>query len=229
MIEFLKNHWILFLLLFLGATVSFIVLFINRKKIQIKTIEAIIFSYAHIPLSIVFCAFFSLLESGFDLSRLGSMSLFGSLFLMPIFYLLFALIAKKEINTVFNLGAICLCIGLMFARANCLIAGCCQGIILFGSAFRFPTRELEIIFYFAFIVLTYNKIFKSKKTFYGYPILLISYGALRFLIEWFRDKNVESYFHLSHIWAIGSLIIGLTLLIVLLKLRRSNINDEKIC
>ena len=41
---------------------------------------------------------------------------------------------------------------------------------------------------------------------------MIQYGALRFLLEWFREEYTTSFgiFHLAHIWCVISFAIGLS-------------------
>ena len=99
------------------------------------------------------------------------------------------------------------------ARVNCLISGCCLGRLIPGTQYRWPTREAELIFY---AVLLPCFIIRSKKTEPAgslWPIYLTSYGAFRFVTEFFRESETGSLFHLSHLWAVLSLLIGISVLL----------------
>lgn len=76
-------------------------------------------------------------------------------------------------------------------------------------------REAEIVFYAVLIVIFAVRIRKGLTNGEVYPIHIISYGVFRFITQFWR----ESYFqlgplHLSHYWAILSVIIGTVFLII---------------
>jgi len=43
----------------------------------------------------------------------------------------------------------------------------------------------------------------------------LTYGALRFVLETFRNSNTNTMFHLAHLWAAISLCIGAAVVIEL--------------
>lgn len=45
----------------------------------------------------------------------------------------------------------------------------------------------------------------------------MAYGVFRFIVEFFRDQNTTSLFHLSHFWAVVSLCIGISIYVEISK------------
>jgi prolipoprotein diacylglyceryltransferase len=98
---------------------------------------------------------------------------------------------------------------LFLQRVCCLIAGCCQGNLIPGTEMRWPTRELELVFYVLLFVYFLRK--EKSETFIKgslFPILMISYGTFRFLEEGFREADGTSFAHMAHLWSILAIIIG---------------------
>lgn len=146
---------------------------------------------------------------------------------MPIIYFLYSVIRKIPISTSFDVFTISLISTLFFARINCLISGCCQGILIGNTNFRVPTRELELLFYLIFIIITADKIYKNKTSGYVYPIYMLSYGIFRFIIEFMREANSHSVLHIGHIWSIISILVGCIALFLCSRLRGKS-NEKNI-
>lgn len=225
-IEFIVSHYILMILLLVATTVDFVRLFLNKKALKMNALIAIIFSIFHTIIGLIFVAFFGFAESGFNIATLGNISLYGGVFFMPIVYFLYSVIRKIPISRSFDIFTISLISTLFFARINCLISGCCQGILIGNTNFRVPTRELELLFYLIFIILTADKIYKNKTNGYIYPIYMLSYGIFRFIIEFMRESSANSVFHIGHIWSIISILVGCTALFLCWRLRGKS--NEKI-
>ncbi len=86
-------------------------------------------------------------------------SLFGSIFLLPLFYFAGAKIFRRRIGDVFDVFTMCTVTTLLFARIACIFSGCCYGMLLPGSeSVRWPTRELELVFYIILLIVLYRKI-----------------------------------------------------------------------
>ena len=180
--------------------------------------------YAAIPLAIlhtlygVLCVkLFAFAESGFDGDKFGGMSLFGAVFLMPPAYWLGAKLTKRKNSDVFDVFVVCMVFTLLCARCNCLFAGCCKGIVIPGSENRYPTREIEIAFYLILLEVLIYLTRKKKAEGKLYPIYMVSYGALRFVLEFFRESDQLSTLHRAHYWSILCFLIGLTALLILRK------------
>ena len=136
------------------------------------------------------------------------MSLYGVPFFVPVILLLGALVTKRQISEVFDIfsvNTVLICLG---GRMNCFFAGCCKGRFIDSLGFRIPTREIEVAFYLLFLVVMTPKIYKKTANGLAFPLYMIGYGALRFILEFFRETNFSSLLHLAHLWSLLSIAIG---------------------
>lgn len=203
---------ILILLLSAGAVFTAVWLVLLRKRLDMPW-------YAAIPLAILSTVYgvltvkvFAFLEAGFNTDSLGNMSLFGGVFFMPLAYWLGAKLSKRSYREVFDVFTPCMIFTVMCARINCIVSGCCIGLPIPGmNGVRFPTREAEILFYIILLICLCPRVLKGKYRGQAYPIYMISYGAFRFVVEFFRSADTSSVFHRAHIWALITLIIGISI------------------
>ncbi|MCI8608859.1 MAG: hypothetical protein HFE73_04370 [Firmicutes bacterium] len=156
-------------------------------------------------------------------------SLFGSVFLLPILYVIGAKISRRQIQDVFDIFAMCTITTLVFARVACIVSGCCLGEFLPGSeTLRWPTRELEILFHLGLLVFFCLESKEEKHIGEIWPLYMMTYGIFRFVEEWFRaGDGVIGPFHYGHIWAILSIVIGSSIYIELREQKRRTTNKEK--
>lgn len=132
---------------------------------------------------------------------------------MPIAYWLGAMLIKQPYCKVCDVFTPCMLFTLMCARINCIISGCCAGLVIPGTHFHFPTRELEILYYIVMLILLVPRVKKSKNPGGIYPLYMASYGAFRFIDEFFRTSSTGMLFHLSHVWAAIAFAAGLSIYI----------------
>ena len=206
------NKIILILLLSAGAVFTAVWLVLLRKRLDMPW-------YAAIPLAILSTVYgvltakvFAFLESGFNTDSFGNMRLFGVVFFMPLAYWLGAKLSKRSYREVFDVFTPCIIFTVMCARINCIVSGCCIGLPIPGmNGVRFPTREAEILFYIILLICLCPRVLKGKYRGQAYPIYMISYGAFRFVVEFFRSADTSSVFHRAHIWALTTLIIGISI------------------
>ena len=206
------DKMILILLLSAGAVFTAVWLILLRKRLDMPW-------YAAIPLAILSTVYgvltakvFAFLESGFNTDSFGNMRLFGVVFFMPLAYWLGAKLSKRSYREVFDVFTPCIIFTVMCARINCIVSGCCIGLPIPGmNGVRFPTREAEILFYIILLICLCPRVLKGKYRGQAYPIYMISYGAFRFVEEFFRSADTSSVFHRAHIWALITLIIGISI------------------
>ena len=206
------DKMILILLLSAGAVFTAVWLVLLRKRLDMPW-------YAAIPLAILSTVYgvltakvFAFLEAGFNTDSFGNMRLFGVVFFMPLAYWLGAKLSKRSYREVFDVLTPCIIFTVMCARINCIVSGCCIGLPIPGmNGVRFPTREAEILFYIILLICLCPRVLKGKYRGQAYPIYMISYGAFRFVEEFFRSADTSSVFHRAHIWALITLIIGISI------------------
>lgn len=201
------------LILLLGCGTLFNVYWLHRcrERLHLRWLSVLLLSVLHTVLGVLSVKVFALFETG----NFSNMSLFGGVFFMPLFYWGVAKLAKQKTADVFDVFTICLVFTLMCARLNCVISGCCLGahIPIEGlTHLRFPTRELELIFYVLLLSRLWRKVVTGSARGMIYPIYMISYGIFRFVTETLRfSDRTNSILHVSHLWALLSLGIGISI------------------
>lgn len=201
------------LILLLGCGTLFNVYWLHRcrERLHLRWLSVLLLSVLHTVLGVLSVKVFALFETG----NFSNMSLFGGVFFMPLFYWGVAKLAKQKAADVFDVFTICLVFTLMCARLNCIISGCCLGahIPIEGlTHLRFPTRELELLFYVLLLSRLWRKVLNRSARGMIYPIYMISYGIFRFVTETLRfSDRTDSILHVSHLWALLSLGIGISI------------------
>lgn len=201
------------LILLLGCGTLFNVYWLHRcrERLHLRWPSVLLLSVLHTVLGVLSVKVFALFETG----NFSNMSLFGGVFFMPLFYWGVAKLAKQKAADVFDVFTICLVFTLMCARLNCIISGCCLGahIPIEGlTHLRFPTRELELLFYVILLSRLWRKVLSGSARGMIYPIYMISYGIFRFVTETLRfSDRTNSILHVSHLWALLSLGIGISI------------------
>ena len=201
----------LFILLGCGTLFNVYWLHRCRERLHLRWLSVLLLSVLHTVLGVLSVKVFALFETG----NFSNMSLFGGVFFMPLFYWGVAKLAKQKAADVFDVFTICLVFTLMCARLNCMISGCCLGahIPIEGlTHLRFPTRELELLFYVLLLSRLWRKVLSGSARGMIYPIYMISYGIFRFVTETLRfSDRTNSILHVSHLWALLSLGIGISI------------------
>lgn len=201
------------LILLLGCGTLFNVYWLHRcrERLHLRWLSVLLLSVLHTVLGVLSVKVFALFETG----NFSNMSLFGGVFFMPLFYWGVAKLAKQKAADVFDVFTICLVFTLMCARLNCMISGCCLGahIPIEGlTHLRFPTRELELLFYVLLLSRLWRKVLNRSARGMIYPIYMIAYGIFRFVTETLRfSDRTDSILHVSHLWALLSLGIGISI------------------
>ena len=204
----------LYIILAVATAFSYFWISQFKERLRIKEWMALVISVLHTLVGVICVKLFAFLESGSD-----GMSLYGAIFFLPVIYWTCSKLTKRSAADVFDIFTICTSMTLLFSRFNCMMAGCCTGLIIPGTeAFRFPTREAEILFYIVLYIALRKKVCKSKYNGKIYPYYMVSYGAFRFVAEFFRESEMTfGWFHISHIWSLLSVAIGVAAIIIINK------------
>ena len=207
MVQFIIEHRLYFLLA-VPTIFGYFWLGQFKEKIRIKGWMALLISVLHTLIGVLCVKLFAFLEGG----GLGGMSLYGAIFFLPVMYFACAKLTKRNVSIIFDIFTVCIIVTLFFARVNCLIAGCCQGLIIPGSeSIRFPTREAELLFYIVLYVIFRKKVGKKQYSGKIYPYYMVSYGTFRFIAEFFRESEMRfGWFHISHVWSLLAISVGIT-------------------
>lgn len=156
----------------------------------------------------------------------NGLSFYGTVFFLPIFMFIIGKIFKKNIKDYSDYWSLTVPMELAIVRIGCYLAGCCYGITTkYGVHFPFdpegvnrvPVQLIEMVLDFiVFGLLIINEKNKKNKGL-GYPIFMMFYGIIRFIIECFRT-NPKIILGLSnaHIFSIISFIVGIIFIIKIL-------------
>lgn len=194
----------LYILLLMGSLFGYFWLLECRKKLNINSMWALILSIANSVFGVLFVKIFAFLEG-----VPGGMSLFGGVFFLPVLYVIVAKLSKRSASDVCDVFAICTIFTVMCARTNCWLTGCCGGTVIPGTDnLHWPTQFIEIVFYVVLIIILGKKIKVRQMRGKIYPLYMMLYGGFRFLLEFLREKDPQTLFHLSHLWAILAVLIG---------------------
>lgn len=215
-----SDHF-LFILLLIGTVFNLAWLLKLQDRLRFRAPLALLLSTLHTVFGVACVKLFAFLENG----EAGGMSLFGGIFFMPVFYLLLARLTKRKAADVFDVFTVCMLFTVMCARISCMISGCCRGLIIPGTQLRFPTRELEIVYYIGMLVVLIPWVRKERHIGGVYPFYMATYGAFRFIIEFFRVSDSGTMVHLAHFWAALALAAGLS---VYLEISARNQKGKKV-
>ena len=216
----LKEHTLI-VLLTIGTLFDVFWLYKMRARLWMKWYAIIVVSVLHTVIGVGSVKAFAFLESG----DIGNMSLFGGIFFMPVAYYLGARLTRRDKKDVFDVLTVCMIFTLMCARVNCIFSGCCTGLRIPGTQLRFPTRELEVLYYIVMLILVIPKVRKREQAGGIYPLYMASYGAFRFFDEFLRTSPTRKLFHISHVWASIAFIAGLSIYI---ELSMKNKKEKKV-
>ncbi len=207
------------LLMLFGAVFSYWWFVICNNKLKMGKI-----AMAIVPLILLLWGFVStkfflpLIEAKGNISNMPGMRFFGSLFFDWIAVLVIAGLLRIERRALFDVWTISMVAYLAIGRVNCFVTGCCYGAPIFGTRWRWPIREIEIIANIAFLCFFILRVLKNKTDGEVYPIYLVYYGVIRFILECFRVEGViigGNGFHLAHVWSIISVLAGVLWLLFL--------------
>lgn len=162
----------------------------------------------------------SFVEAGFVIENATTYRLYGLMYFLPVFYLLLSIILKVKKSVIFDIFAVAIVIRLIIGRFDCILSGCCKGVFIpLLNGPRWPIREVEIGYYLTFIYYFSKKIINGKTYGQVYPIYLLSYGILRFCMEWLREEYVGEVgiFHSAHIWSLIAIAVGAVMLYIVRK------------
>ena len=215
----LIKHSLLLLLILAGA-LTYLWLWLQRHRLRLRPGWIPVLAAGHVLVGVLCVKLFAILEAG-SLSKAGNMSLFGAVFFLPLVYYLGGKLTGRRMRDVFDVFVLPMVVTLACARVNCLISGCCLGKPIPGTDLRWPTRELELVFYV--VLLAWMLLRTRRKNTDGilYPTYMIAYGIFRFVIEFFRE-GADSLFHLAHLWALLSLMLGAGFFLEARRLSRSS-------
>ena len=214
---FIKDSWILLVLVASSIVVYTPWIVIKRKDLNLAVWECIIVCVTGAIFGTLGAILFAKLEVGFDLSRAVNFRIFGTPFFEIFFFWFVLKIKKAPLRYGMDIYALTMPLVLIFGRLNCIISGCCEGVYIGYTEYKWPIREIEIGAEVLFLAIFVPLVALKKTNGIVYPIYMITYGAVRFFCEFFRYEYLppEGRWHLAHTWALFFMIIGVVWLLFL--------------
>ena len=204
LVLWILDHFLLVILVIAGIATAAWLLAV-RKRLNMSWYMALLLSVIHVLVGVLCVKVFARMEG----ANSSAMSIFGAVFFMPVFYIIGAKLFRRPLGEVCDLFAVPMIFTLFCSRFNCLKSGCCLGTIIPGTTTRWPTREAEMVFYVIFLAIMIPRILKGQTKGKVYPIYMIAYGIFRGIIECIRESRTPGIFHLTHIWCLVAIVIGL--------------------
>ena len=208
----LSTYWRMFVV-GIGAMLA---LMLRRKaNTGFGTVKSVLFT-----LGLAFCGLLSVkilyilenwrdtLENGLTL---GGTSFFGAVFLVPVLMYAVGRLLKLRFGQTADSCALCVLAMIGCMRLGCFLSGCCGGneATICGITFCWPTQAVESIGDFAILAWLYGCEERGKFQNRLYPMFMMSYSGMRFVIEFFRNTP-KGWIFMSHgqWFAILALMLG---------------------
>ena len=209
-----------YIAILLGLLAGYPLMWQRRKKVGLEEswqvfILCVFFTAASVLSALLFASFEKMI-TGRPFS-FGAISIYGIYFFCPLMLLAAARGKRDRIRNGFDLYALYAMPSLFFLRINCMISGCCGGIPISGTGLHWPTRQAEMVFYAAMLIVLIRREKQGASPGHGFPLLMASYGCFRFIVEWFRISEGTSPLHLAHLWSVLAAALGFAIFFELKK------------
>jgi len=210
-IRFLDIHGYNFFLM-LGAVAMLILMVWRRNQFALSVGQASLYTLLLLITGIAGAKLLFFFECGME--SFSGMSFFGAVYLVLLMMPLIGLIFKLKPKDSLDACAPCVAAIVGFQRFGCYCAGCCGGIPIGNSSMHWPTQLMEGFGDMSILLLLLSLEQKNKAKGYGYPVFLVSYGILRFVIEILRDTP-KNWYGLSHgqWFALAGIVLAVLLII----------------
>lgn len=216
----LSTYWMIYVL---GTAAMSIMNIRRRKKIGIGIRSAVLLGIYTALSGLAGAKLLYILENLGTVIKngltLGGVSFYGTVFFMPAALCGAAAVMKKERSAVIDFTTPPILLMLAFMRIGCFLNGCCGGISadIFGLHISsIPTQLIELAFDIAIMILLLLHDNKKQQPGVLYPLFMISYGLVRFFIEFIRIRN-EVFFGISNgqIFSLISICVGIAAYLII--------------
>ena len=203
----------------LGAAAGVTTAVFYGKKKGIDPIKTLCFAVSLLLLGFAGGKVLYAIETIYDIGhfriKLDGQSLFGVLYFAVIFTPLFAAVYGLKRRRAYDIAAVMWLVCLCVARFGCVLSGCCGGktFMVGPSPVTIPVQFMEI--FFELLILAYCLYYTGKERkngdryLGGFPIFLMGYSVVRFLLEFLRTNPVtalgttEAQKHAALLFVIG--------------------------
>lgn len=192
--QFFANHGYYFFL-GMGALAMLVLMLVRRRAYSLSGIQACVYTLLLLITGIAGAKLLFFFESGME--SFSGMSFFGAVYLVLLAMPLIGLIFGMKPTASLDACAPCVAAIVGFQRFGCFCAGCCGGIPIGNTTTLWPTQLMEGFGDMLILCLLLYSEKKDAMRGKSYPVFLISYGIMRFAIEFVRDTT-KDWLGLSH-------------------------------
>lgn len=146
--------------------------------------------------------------------RLGGISFYGAVFLVPILFILVAWLLRLPYGTLMDLCAPAECVMLAFMKIQCMMTGCCGGRVIGttaeGNLIVFPSQIVELINGLLLAVILMFLAHRRPNRKDLYPLYMMLYGCTRFVLNFLRAQQSDFFLGMSpgNVWSIVAVLAG---------------------
>ena len=211
MTRFFTDHGYYFFL-GVGAVAMLALMILRRNQYSLSVMQASLYTMLLLITGIAGAKLLFFFECG--MKSFSGMSFFGAVYLVLLVMPLIGFAFRLKPADSLDACAPCVAAIVGFQRFGCFCADCCGGIPLGNTGIVWPTQLMEgfgdiVILCF---LLTVERREANKGR--SYPLFLLSYGAMRFAIEFVRDTP-KDWLGLSHGQWFSVAGLGIALLMIL--------------
>lgn len=206
-----------YVFIFLCLSVMLFILFFRAKYYNMAWYKVIIIALYTGIMGLLGTKIMFFIENGYWYGR----SFFGAVLFLPVLVWPLAFVFRIKLFEFLGYVTPPGMAMLALYKYNCYLDGCCGGKVLYYSAEGIPTyfpsqiAEMVCAVLVMILLLLVERNKKNKNIIY--PMCLIIYGIMRFVLNFFRWEHSVFVFGLSagHFWSIVSVFFGFVMSIVL--------------
>lgn len=202
-------------ILLLGTVLMCLPISIQMKWYGVTMWKCIVISAMLVPTGLIGSRLWYYLENQSFLGR----SFYGVIFIAPIIFFPVSKVLRISYGYTMDFCAPAGCLTLAMVKVQCLLDGCCKGVVLYINEkrqyVRFPSQIVEMtvfLFIFCILLIIGSKEKNRKKVFLWFLIL---YGGSRFILDFFREHDQPYALGLSagSFWSLISVVAGIVCLL----------------
>lgn len=223
-----------------GWIVMLVINILRRNKMEYSVLKAagntvLVTLIACVGAKLLFIAenWRDTLQNGVSLS---GVSFFGAMFSIPAGVYLIKKIRNQDYGNFMDYVSPALITFLALVRVGCYLSGCCGGITYIRDDLVevvVPTQMIECVADLVIMVVLLLLEWQFEGKGILYPFLMVMYGCMRFIVEFFRDTS-KDWLCLSHgqWFALACILIGGILLYrlmppILAEMKRQRYSSHK--
>lgn len=196
----------------IGAIAMLVLMLLRRHRYALSILQATIYTLLLLVTGIAGAKLLFFFECGMD--SFAGMSFYGAVYLVLLAMPLIGLAFQMRPAVSLDACAPCVAAIVGFQRFGCFCAGCCGGIPMGNGNMLWPTQLMEGFGDMMILCLLLAAEKREENNGKSYSWFLLSYGLMRFAIEFVRDtpKDWSGFSHGQWFSIAG---VGVALLMVI--------------